>query len=362
MPLPVSPSSRLGSLPIPLQWLALGATSAAVGWGLHTTGLPAALLLGPMIAAICCALAGTRIHLPRAPYLGAQAMIGCMIGGSISPGLIASFLDDWALFLAIVLATVAASSLLGWMMSRWGSLPGTTSVWGSSPGAASAMVVMAEAFGADVRLVAFMQYLRVVCVASAAALIAHLWVEGAPPPPIPWFPALDGLVFGQTLALTGIGAALGVFLRVPSGAMVVPMVAAAVFSSFGLLAIHLPPWLLALAYAALGWTIGLGFTRAVLAHAARALPQILASIAALMAFCGGTAWLLTRLLGVDPVTAYLATSPGGLDSVAIIAASSARVDLSFVMALQTARFVVVICLGPPLARFIAGRIGGKPVA
>ena len=40
-------------------------------------------------------------------------------------------------------------------------LPGTTAVWGSSPGAATAMVLMAEAFGADARLVAFMQYLRV---------------------------------------------------------------------------------------------------------------------------------------------------------------------------------------------------------
>jgi uncharacterized membrane protein AbrB (regulator of aidB expression) len=34
------------------------------------------------------------------------------------------------------------------------------------------------------------------------------------------------------------------------------------------------------------------------------------------------------------LTAYLATSPGGMDSVAIIAAAAQHVDISFVMALQ----------------------------
>jgi hypothetical protein len=47
-----------------------------------------------------------------------------------------------------------------------------------------------------------------------------------------------------------------------------------------------------------------------------------------------------RLAHVDALTAYLATSPGGLDSVAIIAASTPRVDLPFVLALQSVRLLV----------------------
>lgn len=58
-------------------------------------------------------------------------------------------------------------------------------------------------------------------------------------------------------------------------------------------------------------------------------------------------------MGIDPSTAYLATSPGGMDSVAIIAAASDRVDISFVMALQAARFLVVLIFGPSLARLVA---------
>ncbi len=57
---------------------------------------------------------------------------------------------------------------------------------------------------------------------------------------------------------------------------------------------------------------------------------------------------------VDPLTAYLATSPGGSDSIAIIAAST-DVDLSFVMAMQTVRMIAVLFIGPPLTKFISTR-------
>jgi len=346
----------LATLPRAGQWALLVASSAGFGAALQAAGLPAALLLGPMLAGILVGTGGGTIRVPRLPYFGAQAAIGWLIAGAITPAILVSFLRDWPLFLAMVLSTLVASSLLGWLMSRWQVLPGTTGVWGSSPGAATAMVLMAEAFGADARLVAFMQYLRVVCVAGAASLIARFWVDttGAAAPAIIWFPPLDPRSFAGTLALAGIGAIAGRLLRLPAGAMLGPLVIGAILHATGVIAIELPEWLLAAAYALIGWNIGLGFTRAVLAHAARALPQILASIVVLIAFCGGLAVILTRAVGVDPLTAYLATSPGGMDSVAIIAASS-NVDLSFVMALQTVRFFLVVLLGPPIARFIARR-------
>jgi uncharacterized protein len=39
------------------------------------------------------------------------------------------------------------------------------------------MMVMADAYGADARLDAFMQYVRVVMVAIVASIIARLWVH-----------------------------------------------------------------------------------------------------------------------------------------------------------------------------------------
>jgi membrane AbrB-like protein len=287
----------------------------------------------------------------------AQTVVGCLVAQAITGDILLTLLKGWPLFLSVVLAILAASSVLGWLLARWKVLPGTTAVWGIAPGGASVMMMMAGEFGADPRLVAFMQYLRVVLVAALASLVARLWVGGpaATAADLPWFPVMDWRGFAATVLVAGIGGGLGIGLRVPAGALLVPMVAGAVLEGSGLVRLMLPPWLLAISYAFLGWSIGLGFTREILAHASRALPFVLFAILVMIATSGALALLLVHAAGIDPLTAYLATSPGGLDSVAIIGASS-NVDLSFVMALQTMRLVIVLAAGPALARFIAQRV------
>ncbi|MBN8998276.1 MAG: AbrB family transcriptional regulator [Rhizobiales bacterium] len=355
--MPSPPVPPIGLWPRPVQWGVLLALSAALGAALFAAGLPAALLLGPMLAAIAIGVAGGSIRVADPLSVAAQAIVGMLIASALSPDIIGRFRHDWPLFLAVVASTIVASSLLGYLMSRRRIVPGTTAVWGSSPGAASAMVLMADAFGADARLVALMQYLRVVMIAGTASVIAGFFVDlgTARPPPIVWFPPLEAHGFGLTLAVAVVGALFGQRLPIPSGAMLVPMIAGAALSAGGLISIQLPEWLLSIGYALIGWRIGLGFTRAVVQHALRILPHLVASIMALIAFCAGLAMLLVRFAGVDPLTAYLATSPGGMDSIAIIAAAS-PVDVSFVMSLQVLRFFLIVLFGPAIATFIARRL------
>ena len=226
------------------------------------------------------------VRVPRPAYFGAQGVMGCLIATSINPQIIGTFLHEWPIFIGVVISIIAASSFLGWLMSRWRVLPGTTSIWGSWPGAASAMVVMAEAFGADARLVAFMQYLRVACVAGLASIVAAIWVHktGAAHPAVSWFPTLHWPAFSETILLAAGGAIAGRLLKITSGSMLVPMLVGAILHVTGAIEIELPRWLLAGTYALLGWNVGLGFTPAILAHAWRALPKIFASIVTLISF------------------------------------------------------------------------------
>jgi uncharacterized protein len=150
---------------------------------------------------------------------------------------------------------------------------------------------------------------------------------------------------------------MGVKSKFPAGALLVPMFVGAPLSASHWLTITLPPWLLAICYALVGWSIGLRFTRETVLHAWKQLPIILASIFTLIALCGSLAFGLHEAAGTDPLTAYLATSPGGADAVAIIAAST-PVDLPFVMAMQIGRLLIVILVGPSLARMIARWAGG----
>jgi uncharacterized protein len=352
----------LAGLPRVAQWGVLLGCSVLFSGLLELAGLPAALLLGAMLAGILVGTGGGAVRVPRLLYYAAQVVIGCMIARVITPVIVGTFLKDWPLLVGVMLAVVVASSLLGWALGRLGILPGTTAVWGLSPGAASVMMLMAGAYGADIRLVAFMQYLRVVFVAIVASVLARFVVHthGAAAIAIIWFPVLHGWGFGETVALGLVGGIVGRLSRIPAGVMLVPMLAGAVLHGGGWMTIELPPWVLAISYAFLGWNIGMGFTREILAHAVRVLPQIVLAIVLLMLFCSGLAWVLVKTAGIDPLTAYLATSPGGMDSAAIIAAST-KVDVPFVMALQTVRFMVVLIVGPSISRFVANRIGREPM-
>ncbi|MGP0057974.1 MAG: AbrB family transcriptional regulator [Beijerinckiaceae bacterium] len=352
---------RLGPLAaqkLHVQWTVLIILSVLFVLLLQILHLPAALLLGPMAAAILVTAAQGALRVPHWPFIAAQSIVGCMIARVITPSTLGAMGHDWPLFLATTSGVVAAGAWLGWLLARRRVLPGTTAVWGSFPGAATAMVLMAEAYGADIRLVAFMQYLRVVFVALAATVVAGIWTtaSGGQTANVLWFPPIHWLSFIETLALAGFGVVVSYRLRISAGPLLLPLVIGAALQAANVMTIELPPWLLAICYMLIGWSIGLRFTRPILAHAARALPRVVASILVLIAIGGVLATLLVTLAGIEPLTAYLATSPGGADSVAIIAAS-AKVDVPFVMAMQIGRFLIVLFVGPPLARLVASWTG-----
>ncbi|WP_245281510.1 AbrB family transcriptional regulator [Rhizobium sp. AAP43] len=354
------PPGLLTSLPSQLRWVILLVISVAISALLHFAQIPGALLIGPMASAILVATNGARLSVHRYPYIFAHSLLGCIIARALDVETLKAVALDWPVFLAIVIAVVSASSLLGYLIARADILPGTTAVWGTSAGAASAMVLMAEAHGADARLVAFMQYLRVVFVATGAAMMAAFVfnIEGGVARETVWFPETDWLDLGFTLIVAVLAASVGARLKIPAGTMLLPLAATTILHVLGYITLNLPAWLLALAYGIIGWRVGLTFTRRILRHAASALPQIVGSILVLMTFCGGLAFLLWRVMGIDPLTAYLATSPGGLDSIAIIAATT-DVDMSFVMALQTMRLIIIILIGPQISSFVASRITPK---
>ncbi|RDI40844.1 hypothetical protein C7453_101643 [Gluconacetobacter liquefaciens] len=133
----------------------------------------------------------------------------------------------------------------------------------------------------------------------------------------------------------------------------VPLVVGATLQDTGLLTIALPEWVRVPAYTALGWGIGLRFTPQIVRHALRASPWVILSTLLVIGASGVVAWLLVLCGETDPLSAWLSCSPGGEDTIAIIASTTPGVDMSFVMAMQTVRFVLVLFTGPGLARWLS---------
>ena len=335
-----------------LKWSGLLVASVIVAELARRARLPASYLLGPMLCAVAFGVAGIELRLSRPFQSFSQGIIGCLVARSLTPAILGSIAHDWPIMLLVIITTVLAGGLVGWVLVKLGTLPGTTAAWGSSPGAASAMVLMSGEFGADVRLVGFMQYLRMVLVVFTASIVSRLLLGG----PVAGLPtvgsSISALSLIETLVVAIGGAAVGRFLKLPSGALLVPMIVGGVLHATGQLDITLPSWLLYVAYVLIGWYVGLTFDRMVLNSVFKATPILVLSTLLLIALCAGSAFLLTRLLGVDLLTAYLATSPGGLDSIAVIATGS-HTNVSFVLALQAMRLFLVILTGPLIARLIS---------
>jgi membrane AbrB-like protein len=338
------------------QWTLLVVVTAVLVVGLKALHAPAALLLGPLAGGIAFGVSGATIRPPPLLRVAGSTLIGCLVAVALGSAMGPALLGRLPAFLYIGLSTLGLSLGLGWLLARAGWFEGSTAVWGLSPGGSASMIALAQETGADARIVALMQYFRVLLVASSAIALAHLAapLPSGHPHNADWLPPLDPLGLLGALVLCVGGGVLAKVLKFPAGVFLIPGLSGAALLATGWFHLQVPPVLAALAYAVVGWTIGLSFTRPTLLHSARALPRIVGSALALIAVCAASGLLVTWACDVDLLTGYLATSPGGVDSILIIAAST-PVDLPFILSAQVVRIILVLLLGPYAVGFLARR-------
>lgn len=351
--MPARPSSfTLHHLP---RWLALIVCCAIASRLLQWLHMPAGAFIGPMAVAIAFGVSIGGLRLPKRLFKLGQGVVGCLIAQAMTVSVMVTILDDWPAMLLATAITLLLSLLVGIILVRYGGLPGTTAAWGTTPGAAAAMVAMAEEADADPRIVAAMQYVRVVCVVLVGALVSH-WLGIGATGTEQQSDALSfdlGTLgsFAATLAIIAAGVWL-IDRRLPAGALLGPMIIGTILHVSGIIEITLPHVMLEVAYGVIGCYVGLRFDRETVRNVMRAFKWMLLASTMLIAMCALSAWLLESLLHTHFISAYLATSPGGLDSMTIIAID-VKADVGLVVALQALRLFTVVMVGPAMARFIA---------
>lgn len=341
-----------------VAWSVLGAGALLAGLTAQGVGLPAAWLVGPMLVAVAFALLrrGDRLGMPRSAQRAAQAVLGGVLAAAFSPAVLPLVADRWPTVALAVGGTLLLSSAGGVLLARRARLDTKTASLGTLPGGASGMLAMSDSLGADTRLVALMQYVRVVSVVLTATAVAHFAspagttagagsLAGSGPAhgsaalvPGGW-PA-----YALTALLAVVGAWGGTRLRLPTGALLGPFFLGVLLEGAGVLDVGWPQGVPEASYCVLGIYVGLLFDKTSVGRAGRLLPLVLATTAMLIAACAGLAVAFAALTGVDFLTAYLATTPGGIDAVAIVALGSGA-DASLVVAVQMLRLLAVVALG-----------------
>src|SRR6185369_221079 len=105
-------------MPQPAQWVVLVSLSAALAALLLWLHAPAALMLGPLLAAIAFSAGNGKVSLPLAPFVLAQGVVGVMIAKMVPLSILGDIANHWLLFSVGVLAVIAISTFIGWLMTR----------------------------------------------------------------------------------------------------------------------------------------------------------------------------------------------------------------------------------------------------
>jgi membrane AbrB-like protein len=259
----------------------------------------------------------------------------------------------WLPVALVSAGTLGLSLLSGWALVRTVGLDPPTAALGMIAGGASGIVGMSDELGADDRLVAVMQYLRVLVVVVLTPIVVgiafghpHGHTAGATPSSAPLLGSPgDWALMAAALAA---GTAFAVVTRLPAGALLGPMIAAAVLA-VAVGDFTVPTLLREPAFAAIGLQVGLRFTPQLLRRAGRLLIPSLLCILGLLVACFGLALILAATTDASLLDAYLATTPGGLYAV-LAAAFGTGADTTFVIAVQTLRLFVMVLLAPIAVR------------
>ena len=231
---------------------------------------------------------------------------------------------------------------------------------------------MSDELGANTPLVACMQYTRLCLVAVSASLLAR-FVLGTPTGEHAAQASAAGVVhaqgnqvfmqwasYGRTALIAVLGAWAGLWLRLPAGALVGPVLVGVLAGVVGVEHGQWPPGVLPTANAIIGLGVGARGDRAALKQAGRSLLPIIGSILLLMVGCALIGWTWVLIVNVDPLSAYLATTPGGIDAVTI-AALDTDAAIAVILPVPKLRLLVMVLAGPWVVRWLHRRVSAIDV-
>ncbi|MEU6717434.1 AbrB family transcriptional regulator [Nonomuraea sp. NPDC046802] len=322
--------------------------------------LPSPHMLIPLLLGLVMAVTGFIRDRPPAPLSRAsQALLGVLMGTYLNVSTLSQVSGSIAPFIVATLMTLLICQGAAWAMVRFSGVDRATATLGMIAGGSAAAVASAGDLDADGRQVAFMQYLRLGLIVASTPILLQVILppqtgqagetEGAGP----WH-----LVHGHDQAMglitlasvAALGVLLGRRLRLPSPALMGPMLLSAAVTVTGIAHGFAPDGMLrSLLFTMIGLDVGLRFSRQYMKSLRRLLPTALACTIAVSAACAALAWLLAAITRIPFGDAFLATTPGGINAV-LATASSAHANLPLISSVQGLRLFEMAFLAPLLIR------------
>lgn len=336
-----------------LRIIATIAISILSGFIFNYIRMPLPWMLGPIAGTIVWTsiFKGNPCWSPKCRNAG-LIVVGYLIGRPFTPETAHQIIAQFPEMVLITLLTMLFTFALSYLTHRQTGVNMATCAISSIPGGLSQMVILGEEIpSVDVAIVTFTHTIRILVVVFTVPFLAlHVVAKGTASDADVLQAASASVLTMEILLPFAIAVLIGTWLairfKLPTPYLMGPALATALLVLSGLPAPTLPNIVVIIAQICIGTYMGtiIKFNRTQ-KQLNTIVPYALLNAILLVIFCLGLGWLLTFLIGVDLVTGFLSTSPGGVAEMSLTGIM-VNADLSTIAVYQIFRIFFILLVMP----------------
>jgi membrane AbrB-like protein len=314
---------------------------------------PLPWMIGPLFATAAACMLGAPLHAPIQVRAAGQWAIGTALGLYFTAPVVAALVSYSGWIVLAVLFALVLGVVAGKLLHRISGADRCTSFFAMAVGGASEMATQGERHGAAVERVAAAHSLRIMMVVGIIPYAIRWWGGHGLGAGLDLFvPGAAQVSYGPLMLLvllTCLGGVALMRLDVPNAWVIGPLLVAIALTAGGVHLSRLPEWMIRAGQLFIGISLGTRFTPQFVHTAPRFLASCAACSLLMMVVAAGFGLSLAGLGGINPGTAILATSPGGIAEMSLTA-RVLHLGVPIVTAFHVSRMVAVVLLIGPLYR------------
>ena len=338
-----------------MQWLVVCGCALVAAIACVAIGTPLPWMIGPLVATAALHLlwpkvAGSR-PLPRVWSSLGQWTIGTTLGLYFTPQVFGHVVRLWPWLVVAVIAALVMGAIGARVMMRFARLDAPTAFFAAAIGGAAEMANPAERHGARVDRVAAAHAMRIAMVVLIVPFALRAAGVHGLDPYVPASTVVLPLRLAMLLAITGVCGFALARLSITNAWTIGPLLCAAALSIASVDLSAIPRPLVDAGQLLIGCSLGSRFSPDFLEAAPRFIASTIALVVGYLVCAAAVAIAIAWASGMEPGTAILATSPGGIAEMSLTARNLA-LGVPIVTAFQAVRLIaVVMTIGPLYSSF-----------
>ena len=310
------------------KFLCMLIVGAVAGGLARWVDLPLPFLVGGLLSTICLiTLANSRsisLSYPKPLRMCFVALIGTLIGSTVSPEL-AKSVPNLTLSLLAVVVYVIVAHYLGYVIFRtFGKYDRVTAFYAAMPGGLIEAVELGTKGGGNVVVLTISHFMRVLFVVIVVPLL--FWMGSGE---VVGSAAGQGFELGLfrwkdlsiILLIAVFGLMAGRMVRMPAGHLIGPMLVSGLCHGTGLLDTIAPLWLLYVAQLFVGVALGAQLSGTFGSSYVNIVKTSLLATSLMLCLSAAMAWSIVSVTNINFSALFLSFAPGGVSEMGLIALS-----------------------------------------